>query len=207
MRKFDVIMECGSSAPGTSFEGKNRLNKGANVSYSLIGLGTYISGSSKLRNVHVGRFCSIGRNVETGFGIHPTSFLSTHPAFYSTRKQAGFTFVDTDLFEEHKYVDFENRYYVSIGNDVWIGNDVKILDGVKVGDGAIIALGSVVTKDVLPYSIVGGVPAKTIRMRFDDLTVLKLLDMKWWNLDQLELIEKANSFSQLKENQNGSRSS
>lgn len=197
-----MILESGAIAPGTFFEGKNRLNVNAQVSKSHIGLGTYISGNSKLRNVKIGRFCSIGQNVETGFGIHPTHYLSTHPAFYSTRKQAGFSFVHEQLFEEHKFVDMNKKYYVAIGNDVWIGNDVKIMDGIVIGDGAIIALGSIVTKDVEPYSIVGGIPAKLFRMRFSDDTIKKLLEIQWWNSDLNEIRKNVNWFVSNKEHSN-----
>ena len=201
-KKFDVILESGAIAPGTFFEGKNRLNVNAQVSKSHIGLGTYISGNSKLRNVQIGRFCSIGQNVETGFGIHPIHYLSTHPAFYSTQKQAGFSFVQEQLFAEHKFVDIHKKYFVSIGNDVWIGNNVKIMDGIEIGDGAIIGLGSIVTKDVKPYSIVGGIPAKMIRMRFDDKSIKKIIELQWWNTDIKELEKKANWFCSFMEDSN-----
>lgn len=180
-RKFDVIMEKNSSAPGSFFEGKNRLNEGACVSNSYIGMASYISGNAHLRNVKIGRFCSIGRNVETGFGVHPTEFVSTHPAFYSTKKQAGFTFSEVDIIEEHKYVDTERKYFVEIGHNVWIGNDVKILDGITIGEGAIVALGSVVTCNIPPYTIVGGIPAKIIRTRMDGETYKKFAEMNIWD--------------------------
>lgn len=77
----------------------------------------------------------------------------------------------------------KKKYYVEIGNDVWIGNDVTLFDGINVGDGAIIANGAIVTKDVIPYSIVGGVPAKLIRMRFTETQILNLKEFKWWNKD------------------------
>ena len=93
---------------------------------------------------------------------------------------AGFTFTDKKLFQETRYVD-EQYHAVSIGNDVWIGENVLLLAGVRVGDGAVIATGAVVTKDVPPYAMVGGVPAKVLRMRFAEDTVAKLLKLRWWD--------------------------
>lgn len=179
----------------TYFEGYNLLNDNTSISECFIGRGTYISGGTKLTKAKIGRFCSIGQNVKNSFGIHPSSgFVSTHPAFYSTKKQAGFSFVKEDLFEEHKYIDNDKKYLIEIGNDVWIGNNVMIFDNVKIGDGAIIAAGAVVTKNVEPYEIVGGVPTKLIRRRFDEETIEKLLKIKWWDWDFDTILKNASLF-------------
>jgi chloramphenicol O-acetyltransferase type B len=143
--------------------------------YSYIGRGSY------LNDVEVGAFSSIGPQALIGTGEHPVDLVSTSPAFYSTRKQCGATFASRDHVVE--------RHRVKIGNDVWIGAKVFIRDGVSVGDGAIIAAGAVVTKDVAPYSIVGGVPAKPIRSRFDPAIVEKLLSLRWWTWDDRRLKE------------------
>lgn len=87
------------------------------------------------------------------------------------------------LYPIWKYTDPIGKKLVEIGNDVWIGSHVLIMDGVKIGDGAIIAAGAVVTKDVEPYSIVGGVPARHIRYRFSEEQIKKLLQLKWWEKD------------------------
>ena len=167
----------------TYFEGKNYINDYSNVSHSYIGLGTYIAGHTSFSKVKIGRFCSIGKNIKTNIGIHPTDLISSHPAFFSIKKQAGFTFVDKNKFNEHKYADEDKKYLVIIGNDVWIGNNVIIMDGIKIGDGAIIGTSAIVTKDVEPYSVMGGVPAKLIRKRFDTDVIDALLEFKWWEMD------------------------
>jgi len=168
----------------TKFEGKSVVNRNCNISGSYIGLGTFIAPNSQLIQAKIGRFCSIGQNVQTRFGLHPSrKFVSTHPAFFSLQKQAGFTFVKEQCFEEHKYVDKEKKYFVEIGNDVWIGNDVRIMDGVRVGDGAIVGLGSIVTKDIEPYSINVGIPAERIDYRFNEEQRQFLLNFKWWERD------------------------
>lgn len=115
----------------TYFEGYSKINKNVNVGDSYIGLGTYIASNSSLPKCKIGRFCSIASEVKIVAGRHPTNtFVSTHPAFFSTLKQAGFTFTDKQLFEEIKHADKDKNYLVEIGNDVWIGYGVKIMEGV-----------------------------------------------------------------------------
>lgn len=85
------------------------------------------------------------------------------------------------MFEEYSYVDKERKYALEIGNDVWIGQNVFLIGGIHVGDGAVILAGAVVTKDVPAYAIVGGVPAKIVKYRYDDETIEFFLNIKWWN--------------------------
>lgn len=174
-----ISWSCNLAAKGVFCEGMNVFHK--NVAYrGKIGYGSFIGRDCDI-NANIGRYCSIGTNVKTITGTHPTKlYVSTHPAFYSTKKQAGFSYVDKDSFIEDIYVDEDNHVSV-IGNDVWIGSNVVILPGVHIGDGSIIAAGAVVTRDVEPYTIVGGVPARQIRKRFDDKVIEKLLKIKWWN--------------------------
>jgi len=183
--KFDVSLGTNTSVNlQCNFEGKNVVGSNTTLMNSSVGLASYISGNCKLNKIKIGRFCSLGQNIKNGLGRHPSSvFVSSHPCFFSSNKQAGFTFSNKNIFEEHLYIDDKKKYYVEIGNDVWIGNDVTLFDGINVGDGAIIANGAIVTKDVIPYSIVGGVPAKLIRMRFTETQILNLKEFKWWNKD------------------------
>ncbi len=163
---------------------------------STVGDYTYFT-DAKVAKSTIGKFCSIGKNVIIGgLGRHPVDMISTHPSFYSTRRQCGETFVDKNYFEEYKKTH--------VGNDVWIGVNSILLDGVRVGNGVIVAAGAVVTKDVPPYAIVGGVPARIIRYRFKPEEISMLEEICWWNLPANELknissIIRSNNIEQLAE--------
>lgn len=148
-----------------------------------IGDYTYIASNANIHNTIIGKFCSIGPNFCCGLGIHPTNGISTSPMFYSTLKQNGVSLTEINKVVESKRVIVEN--------DVFIGANVTVLDGVKIGNGAIIGAGAVVTKDIPPYAIAVGVPAKVIKFRFDNDVIEKLEEMKWWNwgMDKLQVIE------------------
>ncbi|HLO92075.1 MAG: CatB-related O-acetyltransferase [Chloroflexota bacterium] len=141
----------------------------------VLGDYVYIQDGSVITNLTTGNFCSIGPRVRIGPGMHPVDYISTFPAFYSTKKQCQVTFADTDTYSESGKVE--------IGNDVWIGASAMIMDNIKIGDGAVIAAGAVVTKNVDPYTIVGGVPASPIKKRFSEEEIKKLLEFKWWEKD------------------------
>lgn len=145
--------------------------------YSLhnveVGNYSYIAKNSSVSNCSIGKFSSIGPNFCCGLGIHPISGISTSPMFYSIGNQNG-----VSLCEENKAEEYRKTF---IGNDVFIGANVTILDGVKIGDGAVIGAGAVVTKDIPPYAIALGVPAKVKKYRFSEDTITKLLKLEWWN--------------------------
>jgi len=180
------------------FEGRNTIGVNCEVASCRIGLGTYISDNSIIKNAIVGKFCSIGGNVRTSLGLHPShTFVSTHPSFFSTKKQAGFSFVKRDIFKEHRYIDTGEKYVVEIGNDVWIGNDVIIFDGIKIGDGAIISAGSIINKDVMPYAIISGTPSRLIQFRFSEYQIIKLLEIKWWDWDFKKIQSTSKHFNNI----------
>ena len=98
-----------------------------------------------------------------------------------------------------QYYDLKKPRYkgdIIIGNDVWVAFGATILSGVKIGDGAVVAAGSVVTKDIPPYAIVGGVPAKVIKYRFDDEIIKSLQDIKWWDWDQETIKKRVGDFTE-----------
>lgn len=148
------------------------------ISNCEIGKHTYIGANSNAHNTMIGAFCSISFNVKIGLGIHPSNFVSTHPAFYSNNKPFK-TFADKNYVKEYGSI--------KIGNDVLIGTNSTIMYGVTIGDGAIITNNTVVTKDVPAYAIVGGIPAKIIKFRFDEQTIEKIEQSKWWNWDENKL--------------------
>lgn len=168
---------------------------GSNTSFrGKIGYASYVGTNCSL-DAQIGRYCSIGSTVKVITGKHPTRrFVSTHPAFYSLKKQAGFTYVSENRFKEEEYSD-ENYHMITIGNDVWIGNGANLIAGVKVGDGAIIAAGAMVTRDVEPYTIVGGVPAKVIKKRFNDEQIKLLEEFRWWDKDKEWIKNNAEYFN------------
>jgi len=137
---------------------------------------TYVAKGSIISKTQIGKYCSIGPDIKCGLAFHPNQiFVSTHPVFYSLVRQAQITFADKNYFDEYKYI--------KIGNDVWIGANVLIVGEIEIGDGAIVASGSIVTKNVPPYAIVAGIPAKIIRYRFNDDDIKFLLHLKWWDLE------------------------
>ena len=134
---------------------------------------SYINGGRIESGAYIGRYCSIGLDVNIGAGHHDMNLLSTSSWFESGAEPTA------------KWAEPGVR--VRIKNDVWIGNKVQILSGVTVGNGAVIAAGAVVTKDVADYEIVGGVPAKHLRWRFPPDIIARLMAVKWWEIDDTVL--------------------
>ena len=178
------------------FEGMNRLGENTGFLNSSIGYASYISNNSFIKNTVIGRYTCIANDVMTVAGNHPTSFVSIHPAFYSLAQKP--SYVKKSKFEDFKYLNSEKKISIEIGNDVWIGSRATILEGVNIGDGVIVAAGAVVAKDIPPYAIVGGVPARIIRYRFDEETIQNLLKMKWWEKDQEWIQNHADDFDDVK---------
>ena len=185
---------------GSRLEGKNKINEDTVFVKSRLGRGSYIGAGCQFNSAQIGKYCSIGSYVKILTANHPSqTFVSTHPAFFSLSRQAGFTYTTEQRFQEQRFYDWQNGISVSIGNDVWIGEEAIIMGGVKIHDGAIIGARAVVTKDVPPYAIVGGIPAKIIGKRFDDNEIVFLLNLKWWDKDEAWITQHAQFFSDLRE--------
>ena len=180
----------------STFKGHNYIGKESCFN-GHIGYGSYIGDHAMISGC-VGNYVSIADNVNVVRGRHPTSsFVSTHPVFYSNKNCVKLDYGNKLKFTEFKYADEENKRPVNIGNDVWIGYGAKLLEGVTIGDGAIVAAGAVVTKDVSPYTIVGGVPAKIIRKRFSEEHIALLESSKWWENDDSWMVEHYSEFDNI----------
>ena len=123
----------------------------------------------------IGKFCAIAAEVRIGAPNHPMDRPSMHRFTYCPE------YYSADAVRDHAFFDRRKEDRAVIGNDVWIGHGVIVLPGVKVGDGAVLAAGAVVTKDVEPYTIVGGIPAKFIRERFTRTIAERLASIAWWD--------------------------
>lgn len=167
-----------------SIDKRTRLSKA-----SFVGRYSYLSRMRVFGDVRIGRYCSIADDVNIVLGNHPMHYLSTHPFSYNN-----------ELFgEDAEYRDIEFKLQqqqatpqpapqLTIGNDVWIGTKAIILGGVtSIGNGAVIGAGAIVTRDVPPYAIVAGNPARLIRYRFSETIIEQLEQLFWWDLPLREI--------------------
>lgn len=170
----NVEIERGAIVRGKSWlEGNIKIGR-----YTCLNDSVSIIGNSETK-VIIGRYTSIAPEVVIQSSSHIINHLTTCPLEY--------------FIKDYNNLSPNTKGNIEIGNDVWIGRRAIILPGVKIGDGVIIGAGAVVTKDVSPYTIVGGVPAKEIRKRFNDKMIKKLLELKWWNMS----IDKLNKNKEL----------
>lgn len=183
----------------TFLEGFNEIGYKTILINTHFGKYSYIANNCKIINSKIGKYCSIGENVKVICGNHPTSkFVSTHPIFYSKRNYFGRRYTRKSLFNEYTYVDNKNKFFCIIGNDVWIGTDVSLINGVEIGNGVIIAAGSVVTKNIPPYEIWGGAPAKFIKKRFEDEEIEFLENLEWWDKEDKWINKNIEFFQDIK---------
>jgi acetyltransferase-like isoleucine patch superfamily enzyme len=164
----------------SSFTKYSEIRRFSKLKNSVIGKYSRVNPGCKLANTTVGNFTAIGRDTTIGLGQHPLNYISTQNIFYKKNKL-------NNNWAQH--IDFSSKP-IMIGNDVWIGVESLIMDGVKIGDGAVIGARSVVTKDVPPYAIVVGQPAKIIKYRFENDVIERLLEIKWWNFSDEEISDK-----------------
>ena len=200
LSKQGVTIGTGSHFTGTHFEGHNYIGPHTCISHSEVGRYSYIGKNSSFDRALIGCFCSIGDDVKVIAAQHPTQgFVSTSPVFFDKSSHIGSFTKGVQLFPDYRFVPTSN-YKGIIGNDVWIGSNCTIIGGVKIGTGAIIAASAVVSKDVEPFSIVGGVPAKFIRYRFKKEQIDTVIRSCWWNKsedwlkDHLEEMKEIETF-------------
>lgn len=165
---------------------KSKVNRFAKIVNSKVGRYSYVGVRSWVIRCEIGHFCSIANEVYIGLAKHTLEYLSTSPLFTEKKNGTGHSWVKKNCFVSSELT--------VIGNDVWIGYRAMIKGGIKVGDGAIIGAGSMVTKDVPPYAIVAGVPARIIRYRFSQDIITELEKLKWWDWNEDDLKNNIVSF-------------
>jgi len=188
-KKFPTsVIYAGASVDQSSTLGEySVLFRNVSLINSSLGAYSYIQSGSVVSNAETGKFCSIASNVSIGLANHPTQMVSTSPVFYDNLQPLPKFLINRTIFSE-------TLPRTIIGADVWIGQGVMIKAGVKIGVGAVIGAGSIVTKDISPYEIAAGNPCKSIRSRFEEDIVNRLISSEWWNKSNKEIGLIANLF-------------
>jgi acetyltransferase-like isoleucine patch superfamily enzyme len=171
----------------SKFGKTSKIYRFSKIVNSSVGDYSYIAPRTNLVYARIGKFCSIGANCLIGLPSHSIKNISTSPIFTSKNNALNLIWN-----KENTYLEYSN---VEIGNDVWIGSNAIIMGGIKIGNGAVVGAGAVVTKDIPDYAIVGGVPAKVLKMRFTQDVIEKLLSIKWWDSEENELKKNIKYFN------------
>ncbi len=188
---FPKIIRKVFGAPATKNvqkEDHTKIDSFSVVVNSKMGRCSYIGEHTSVIGANIGRYCSISNYCAIGGGGHPIDWVSTSPVFNSSTSILHFRYADS------KYEPFCET---NIGHDVWIGTHCLIKAGVTIGNGAVIGMGSVVTKDIGPYEIWAGNPARLIKKRFDEETIAKLEKSNWWDWPEEQIREKAPLFCEI----------
>lgn len=172
----------GAAIKNSVIDKTSKVEAGSSVVNTIMDKYSFCGYDCEITNCSIGKFCSIADKVIVGGSFHPMQWVSTSPVFYYGRDSV------TKKFSEYKKEDVRKS---EIGHDVWIGNCVLVKQGVKIGTGAVVGMGSVVTKDIPPYEIWAGNPARYIRRRFSDTISKQLLDSEWWELPEERLADAA----------------
>ena len=161
---------------------------GSNCNVAGVGMNrySYCGDDCQIVNAEIGAFCSISDHVFIGGAEHPMDWVSTSPVFQNVRHSG-----PSKRFAKFKLPKTKKTI---IGNDVWIGHGVTIKQGVTIGDGAVVGSNALVTKDVPPYAVVGGIPARVIKYRFSQEVINRLKDIQWWNLPDEKIAEMVDLF-------------
>jgi len=179
----NIFMGEQSSINGSDIAGNLNLNPYSHINNVEAGSYFNIGHFAYIANAVVGRYCTFGNRLSIGAFSHPTDWLSMHEFQYRDT---------TEIYGESLFSEGQNNLKsmhrtTNIGNDVWIADNVVVLRGISIGTGAIVGAASVVTKDVAPYAIVAGNPARLVRFRFEESIIEKLQRTKWWELSITEL--------------------
>jgi len=158
----------------SNLSGNNAINRRNFIQQSKIGFFSYTGFNTVIRGADIGNFCSISWNVSIGGKNHNIENVTSGAIW-------GFHNMDGSKMQGHFEYGGEDKSYCILENDVLVSSNAVILRNVKIGNGAVIGAGAVVTKDVEPYSVAAGVPAKILKMRFDDKTIESLEKIQWWN--------------------------
>ncbi|RZS99296.1 CatB-related O-acetyltransferase [Aquimarina brevivitae] len=175
----------GSAIRNSKIDSTSKVEAGSNIVNTIMGKHSFCGYNCEITSAEIGSFCSIANGVIIGGGMHPYHWVSMSPVFYKGRDSV------KAKFSEHNREPVKKTV---IGHDVWIGQNALIKQGVNIGTGAVIGMGSVVTKDVPPYTIMGGVPARQIKKRFPEKMIVDLLNSKWWELNDRNLTNFASHF-------------